>query len=297
MKSAAIEATLRPESLFSDICALVKARLSLLVLATTLVGFLLGSDGAVNYLLLAATLVGTALSACGASALNQWWEREHDGRMKRTRNRPLPAGRMHPSDALLFGIFFSLSGLAVLGLFAHPRAALLAFITIAIYVFVYTPMKRVSAMNTLVGAIPGALPPLIGWVAARGHYALEGGVLFAILWLWQMPHFLAIAWMYRDEYANAGFIMLAGDDPDGATTSRQALLYSLSLLVVSLVPGVIRMNSPFYFFGALLLGLAFASFAVRFVITRSRGAARALFLASIIYLPLLLGLLVATRTR
>ena len=204
MKTATI-ATSRFETLVSDLSELVKARLSFLVLLTTLVGFLMGWQGPMNYLLLAATLTGTALCACGAAALNQWWERDFDARMKRTQQRPLPAKRMHPSDALLFGLLFSLSGLAVLFIFTNIRAALLALITITIYLFVYTPMKRISSLNTLVGAIPGALPPLIGWVAAVGHYTLEGGLLFAILWFWQMPHFLAIAWMYREDYARSRF--------------------------------------------------------------------------------------------
>ena len=225
MKTATI-ATSRFETLVSDLSELVKARLSFLVLLTTLVGFLMGWQGPMNYLLLAATLTGTALCACGAAALNQWWERDFDARMKRTQQRPLPAKRMHPSDALLFGLLFSLSGLAVLFIFTNIRAAFLAFITITIYLFVYTPMKRISSLNTLVGAIPGALPPLIGWVAAVGHYTLEGGLLFAILWFWQMPHFLAIAWMYREDYAGAGFVMLSNYDPEGFVTARQALLYS-----------------------------------------------------------------------
>lgn len=294
MKTAVLSPT-RSESLFSDLSELVKARLSLLVLMTTLVGFLAGWEGPMNYALLAATLIGTALCACGAAALNQWWERDYDALMKRTSQRPLPARRMHPGDALLFGLFFSLSGLAVLGLMTDIRAAILAFITIAIYVLVYTPMKRVSSLNTLVGAIPGALPPLIGWVAARGQYSLEGGLLFAILWFWQMPHFLAIAWMYRDDYAGAGFVMLPGEDPTGFATGRQAFLYSVCLLMASLVPALMGFNAVWYFFGALALGLAFCAVAAKFLWRRDRPSARQLFFASILYLPLVLGLLVLSR--
>ncbi len=294
MKTAVLSTT-RSESLFSDLSELVKARLSLLVLMTTLVGFLAGWEGPMNYLLLAATLIGTALCACGAAALNQWWERDYDALMKRTSQRPLPARRMHPGDALLFGLFFSLSGLAVLGLMTDIRAAILAFITIAIYVLVYTPMKRVSSLNTLVGAIPGALPPLIGWVAARGQYSLEGGLLFAILWFWQMPHFLAIAWMYRDDYAGAGFVMLPGEDPTGFATGRQAFLYSVCLLMASLAPAMMGFNAVWYFFGALALGLAFCAAAAKFLWRRDRPSARQLFFASILYLPLVLGLLVLSR--
>jgi protoheme IX farnesyltransferase len=294
MKTAALPDA-RTESFASDLSELVKARLSLLVLLTTLVGFLAGWQGPMNYVLLTATLVGTALCAGGAAALNQWWERDFDALMKRTGSRPLPSRRMHPGDALLFGVLFSTSGLAVLGLLTDIRAAILAFITIAIYVFVYTPMKRITSLNTLVGAIPGALPPLIGWVAATGQYSLEGGLLFAILWFWQMPHFLAISWMYRDEYAGAGFVMLSGQDPEGFATGRQAFLYSLCLLMVSLVPALMGFHSAWYFFGALALGVAFAASALRFLLRRDRPSARKLFFASILYLPLVLGLLVFTR--
>jgi protoheme IX farnesyltransferase len=202
---------------------------------------------------------------------------------------------MRPVDALLFGLFFSTTGIAILALFTNWDAAFLAFATIAIYILVYTPMKRISSLNTLVGAVPGALPPLIGWMAARGNYDLEGCLLFAILWFWQMPHFLAIAWMYKDDYAQGGFVMLTANDPECATTSRQALLYSFCLLLVTLVPGVLGFNSPVYFFGALVLGLAFSAFALHFIRRRDRNAARNLFFASIVYLPVLLGLLVATK--
>ena len=295
MKSAAAVPEERKTALLDDVLELVKARLSLLVLITTLVGFLLGWRGPFDWVLLTATLLGTALCAGGAAALNQWWERDIDSRMKRTRGRPLPAGRMQPRDALLFGIFFSLSGIAILALFTNHRAAFLAFATITIYIFVYTPMKRISSLNTLVGAIPGALPPLIGWVAARGNYNIEGCLLFATLWFWQMPHFLAIAWMYKDDYAEGGFVMLTANDPEGRMTARQALLYTLFLVPVTLLPSMLGFNSTVYFLGALALGLAFTAFAVRFITQRTRNAARNLFFASIIYLPILLGLLVATK--
>jgi len=295
MKSAATISLSREESFWDDVLMLVKARLSLLVLATTLVGFLLGWRGPFNGTLLAATLAGTALCSGGASALNQWWERELDGRMKRTRTRPLPARRMLPGEALLFGLLLSVAGILILGTLTNIRAAFLAFATIAIYLLLYTPMKRWSALNTLVGAVPGALPPLIGWLAARGRYDLEGCLLFAILWFWQMPHFLAIVWMYREDYANAGCVMITGTDAGGAVTSRQALLYSLCLLLITLLPAVLGYHSSFYFFGALVLGCAFSGVAMHFVLRRSRGAARSLFFSSIVYLPVLLGLLVATR--
>ena len=175
-------------------------------------GFALGVKDNWSWLLLAATLGGTALSAAGAAALNQWWERADDARMKRTRDRPLPAGRMAPSDALLTGLVLSFSGVLCLALFANPLAAGLAAATIILYVLVYTPLKRVTTLNTIIGAVPGALPPLIGWTAARGSINAEGVTLFAILFLWQMPHFLAIAWLYRADYAQAGFKMLSEND-------------------------------------------------------------------------------------
>lgn len=290
MKSA----TAIPVSVVSDVMTLVKARLSFLVLITTLVGFLLGWSGPLNWAMLLATLTGTALCAGGAAALNQWWERDLDARMKRTRDRPLPTGRIQPVDALLFGLFVCVTGIAILGLFTNIRAAFLAFATIAIYILVYTPMKRWSSLNTLVGAVPGALPPLIGWVAARGHYDLEGCLLFAVLWFWQMPHFLAIAWMYREDYEQAGYVMITSNDPVGGATSRQALLYAFCLLMVTLLPAIIGFNSPLAFFVALALGTAFCGFAMNFFVRRDRGSARSLFFSSILYLPLLLGVLLAT---
>ena len=294
MKPAAAATDLQKNGLLDDVMELVKARLSLLVLLTTLVGFLIAWRGPMHWVLLTSTLLGTALCAGGAAALNQWMERDIDARMKRTRERPLPGGRMSPRDALLFGLLFSLTGIAILGLFTNLRAAFLAFATIAIYIIVYTPMKRMSSLNTIVGAVPGALPPLIGWVAARGSYGLEGGLLFATLFFWQMPHFLAIAWMFRDDYKAGGCVMLTDNDSDGSMTGRQALLYSICLLLVSLLPGFLGFNSPLYFYGALLLGLAFSAFAAIFLRRRDRDSARNLFFASILYLPLLLGLLVAT---
>lgn len=287
----------RNESWLSDLSELCKVRLSLLVLITTLVGFLLAWVGPMDYALLTATIVGTALCAAGASALNQWWERDADALMKRTRNRPLPAGRVQAVDVLLLGLFCSLVGLGILGIFTNLRATFLAFATIVIYVIVYTPLKRMTSLNTLVGAVPGALPPLIGWLAARGTYELEGCLLFAILWFWQMPHFLAIAWMYREDYEAGGFVMLPLSDPDGAVTARQSLLYAMCLVPVSLMPALLGFNSIWGFVGMLVAGLGFVYFAARFLQSRERARARHLFLASIVYLPVVLAVLVATRVR
>ncbi len=295
MKSA-VQSRPRAAAAAADLMELVKARLSLLTLATAMAGFALGVRDTWSWLLLASTLAGTALSAAGAAALNQWWERDLDGRMKRTRERPLPAGRMTASDALLTGAVLSVSGVLILALFANLLAASLAAATIILYIFIYTPLKRVTELNTIIGAVPGALPPLIGWTAARGSINAEGLTLFVILFLWQMPHFLAIAWLYRADYAQAGFKMLSENDETGAVTGRQAFIYALALLAVSLLPSVFFDYSAVYFYGALLLGAGFASMAANFAVSGgSVPAARWLFLGSIAYLPLLLGLMVLAR--
>ena len=288
-----VEAKPQGMGLLANLSELSKARLSFLVLMTTLVGFLLGWRGPMDYTLLAATLLGTALSAAGASALNQWLERDLDALMSRTSDRPLPARRMHPSDALLFGLLASGSGVAILAFFANPLTAILASLTIIIYAALYTPLKRLTELNTLVGAIPGALPPLLGWTAATDHMGLGGWILFLILWFWQMPHFLAIAWLYRDQYAAAGFKMLSTRDPEGWLTALQALVYSVALLAISLLPGLIGMASPYYFFAALALGAVMIYLSVIFLRNKTNASARHLFFASIIYLPLLLGALIA----
>ena len=281
----------KQSGLLADLGELSKARHSLLVLLTTLVGFMLGWRGPMDYTILTATLLGTALSAAGASALNQWIERDLDALMKRTADRPLPAGRMHPSDALMFGLLCCGSGVTLLALLVNPLTAWLSLITIAVYAAIYTPMKKWSELNTLLGAVPGALPPLLGWTAATGQAGLEGWILFLILWFWQMPHFLAIAWLYRDQYAAAGFRMISARDPEGWATGWQALIYSTALLAISLLPGIYGFASPYYFFAALALGAAMIFLSVDFLRLRNEGSARRLFFASIIYLPLLLGAL------
>lgn len=295
MSSGETAAIARGSGLLGDLGELSKARLSLLVLLTALVGFLTGWHGPMDWMVLAATLAGTALSAAGASALNQWIERDLDALMPRTADRPLPAKRMHPSDALLFALLCCASGVALLAVLVNFLTALLSFLTIVIYALAYTPMKRVSELNTLVGAVPGALPPLLGWTAATGQIGTGGLILFLILWFWQMPHFLAIAWMYRDQYALAGFRMITHRDPEGWTTAWQSLIYTAGLLAVSLLPGVFGMTSRFYFLAALLLGSAMLFLAMDFVRTRSRPASRRLFFATLLYLPLLLGALVILR--
>lgn len=285
------------KALFAVICDLVKARLTFLVLLTTLVGFYLGSRGAIDYWLMIHALAGTALLACGAAALNQLWEREHDARMRRTADRPLPSGRLQPDTVLILGGLASISGLVYLAFAVNLLTSLLGAATLGSYVFIYTPLKRVTWLNTAVGAIPGALPPLMGWAAACGELTGEGWSLFAILFFWQIPHFLAIAWMYREEYEKAGFVMLPSVDPDGSRTGRQAVSHTLGLLTVSLLPFLFRITGTVYLFGALLLGAAFVFYAVQFSRELTRPRARQLFFLSIIYLPLMMGLMFFDKLR
>ena len=288
---------LTEKSWFAILCELIKARLTCLVLLTTLVGFYMGSREAVDYTLMVNALLATTLVACGASALNQWWEREHDAKMRRTEDRPLPSGRLQPETALIFGGACSVAGLLYLALAVNLLTSLLGAFTLITYVLVYTPLKRITWLNTAIGAIPGALPPLMGWTAARNEITTEGWSLFAILFFWQIPHFLAIAWMYRDEYAKAGFVMLPGVDPGGGRTGSQAVSHTLALLLASLCPVVFRAAGVVYFAGALLLGFGFIWFAIQFSRNLTLPRARQLFFTSIIYLPLLLGLMVLDKIK
>lgn len=274
---------------------LFKARLTFLVLLTFLAGFYLGSRGAVDLLLMVHATLATALLAGGASALNQLWEREYDSRMRRTRERPLPSGRLQPRTVLVVGVGTSVMGLVYLALAVNAATALLGVLTLASYVFVYTPLKRVTWLNTAVGAIPGGLPPLMGWVAAHGQISAEGWALFGILAFWQIPHFMAIAWLYRDEYARAGFRMLPVVDPSGRRTGRQAVAHTLVLLPLSFAPFLLRLTGPVYLAGALALGLVFCWFALRFARGLSTSGARQLFFVSVLYLPLLLALMVLDK--
>ena len=271
---------------------LFKARLTSLVLLTTLVGFYLGQRGGMNWLLLVNTLMGTGLLACGAAALNQYLERDFDALMERTEDRPLPAGLIQPQTVVVLGGVISVAGLIWLAFGANLLTAVLGAVTLISYLFIYTPLKRKTTLNTAIGAIPGALPPLMGWTAARGDLSIEGWALFAILFFWQLPHFLAIAWMYREDYARGGFVMLPLVDRDGTRTGRSAVSHTLGLLPVSLSPFVFQMSGALYLSGALVLGLVFLWFAARFAREMDRLSARRLFFASILYLPLLLGLMV-----
>ena len=276
---------------------LVKARLTFLVLLTTLVGFYVGFRGALDYLLMFHTLLGTALVAGGAAALNQLLERTYDARMRRTEDRPLPSGRLQPDTVLIMGGLCSAIGLVYLAGAVNLLTGLLGAITLVSYLFIYTPLKRVTPLNTAIGAVPGALPPLMGWTAARGEINIEGWSLFAILFFWQLPHFLAIAWMYREDYAKAGFAMLPMFDPDGRRTSGQAVSHTLGLLPISLCPFMFGLEGGIYLIGALVLSLGFVWQAIRFSRDLTLQRARGLFYASIIYLPLLLGLMVFDKIR
>lgn len=301
MKSAAIPGDVDSalpaarKSFLSDFSELVKARLTLLVLLTTAVGYYLGAVGPLNPLGLFHAVFGTALAAAGAAALNQWWERRLDALMHRTRSRPIPGGRMSPRDALILGCVLSSAGVIYLSVFCNWISALLAGVTIAIYVLAYTPLKRVSTFNTLIGAIPGALPPVVGWVAATGHLELGAWSLFAILFFWQMPHFFAIAWMYREDYARAGFEMISKDDNSGARSASQSVLFCILLLFISGAPAFLKIVSYSYLAAELALNGLFIFAAMRFLNTQQHSDARRLFLTSIIYLPLLLIALVLTK--
>jgi protoheme IX farnesyltransferase len=238
------------------------------------------------------TLVGTGLVAGGAAALNQVWERESDKLMRRTRMRPLPDARMEPAHATLFGWALSLLGLLELGVFVNLLAAGVALATLASYLWFYTPLKFMTSLSTIAGALPGALPAMIGWSAATNTLSKEGWVLFGIVFMWQMPHFLAIAWMYRDEYARAGIPLLPVIQPDGRSTGRQAVLYTAGLVPVTLMPTLIGLASPYYLAGAVVLGAILMVLALEFAFARTIGTARRLFLGSILYLPILWGILV-----
>ena len=279
------------------VCELIKARLTFLVLLTTLVGFYVGSTGAINVPLMLYALAGTGLLACGAAALNQLLERQYDAKMRRTEDRPLPSGRLQPEMALIFGGVCSIGGLVLLAWSVNLLTSFLGALTLISYLFIYTPLKRVTWLNTAIGAVPGALPPLMGWTAARGELSGEGWSLFAILFFWQIPHFLAIAWLYRDEYAKAGFVMLPVIDRDGFRTGRQAVSHTLGLILASLMPAFFGLAGMIYFAGALLLGMIFLGFALLFARTLTMERARQLFFVSITYLPLLLGLMVLDKVR
>lgn len=277
---------------WSELC---KLRLTSLVLLTTLVGLYCGSAGRLEPLRTIFTLLGTVLVAAAAAVLNEWLERDLDAKMQRTAQRPLPMGRVSPDEALLGGGLMSAVGLAILYFGVYPPVAFLAAATLALYLFLYTPMKKLTVLNTLVGAVPGAIPPLLGFVAGRGRIGPEGWALFSILFLWQIPHFLSIAWRYREDYRRAGFRMLPCSDERGRVTGFVATLYCLALLVVAVWPFYLGAAGFWYLVGSILLSLGFTAGAARFAFRPTPETARSLFLISVAYLPVLLILLVADR--
>ena len=299
MKAAVIE---NPElvptrgRLVADFLELVKARLTLLVLLTTAVGYYLGTRSPLDSAGLFHVVFGTAAAAAGAAALNQWWEYQLDALMHRTRERPVAAGRMRPFEALSLGAALAIFGVLYLAFTCNALSAVLAAITVAIYIFAYTPLKRTSTGNTAIGAVPGAIPPMIGWAAARG--TLDGGAwsLFVIMVLWQLPHFFAIAWMYREDYLRAGFQMISTDDRTGERSASQSVFFCILLLIISALPAFLDVVKMVYVPFAIALGGIFVAIAMRFLRLRTIAAARLLFIVSILYLPLLLVALVLTKS-
>jgi protoheme IX farnesyltransferase len=296
MKAGA-EAIVLPEapSRANDFITLAKPRLNFLVVASSLAGYVMAGGDSADAMRLMLTLAGTALVASGASAFNQVIERGPDSLMKRTRLRPVPDGRLQPGESLVFATVTSASGLLILGAGVNLLSASVACATLLTYALIYTPLKRHTSFATVVGAIPGALPPVIGWAAAQGSLSAGAWVLFGIVFLWQLPHFLAIAWIYREDYARAGFPMLPVVEPDGRSTGRQALLYCAALLPVSLAPTLTGMTGPGYFAAALMLSLLFLGLTMKFARTRTISDARRLFFGSIIYLPILWIIMIAGR--
>ena len=274
-----------------DYTVLSKARLSGLVMVTVAAGYFIGSPGMPNLVVLAATMIGVSLVAAGTSAFNQYIERDKDARMDRTRNRPLPSGRMSPPHAFGFAVITTIVGLLIVLLGVNLLAAVLTAVTSAIYVLIYTPLKTRTTLNTLVGAIPGALPPMIGWVAATGGINLHAFVLFAILFVWQLPHFWSIAWIYREDYKRGGMRMLSVEDPDGSMLARQIVLWCVALMVTSFLPVLVGMAGRTYAIGAIALGFGFLAAGIVNHVKQTRESTRGVFFASLLYLPLLLGVL------
>lgn len=291
-RSSAVAA--RPPTLSRDLSALTKPRITLMVVLTTLVGYWVATP-MFDWLLLFHTLMGTALLSTGSSVLNQVVEIRTDANMRRTANRPLPSGRLKPLPAVALGLVTSLLGAWQLWVLVNPLTSLLGVATLLLYVAVYTPMKRVSSLSTIVGAIPGAMPPMMGCTAASGEITALSWVLFGILFLWQMPHFLAIAWLYRADYERGGFPMLPVGDLNGGRTWRQMVFYAAALLPVSLLPSVLGFSRFGYFLGALICGLLFLWYSFDFGRCRDVKSARRLLLASVAYLPVVLVLMIIDR--
>jgi len=285
-------------AMLADYWTLTKPEVNFLIVMSTLAGFYLGSPaGQLQFPVMIHTLLGTLLVASGTATLNQYVERRYDARMRRTARRPLPAGRLAPARALWFGVLLSVAGGLYLALAVNLLTSFLAVFTLLSYLLLYTPLKRKTPFCTLIGAFPGAMPPLIGWAGARGSLSLEAWVLYAILFLWQFPHFLAIVWMYREDYTRAGYQMLPLGDRKGNSMAWQVVLFSLALLPVSLVPTFLGLEGAAYFLGTLVLGLGFLFYGARLALDRSHSLARRVVLASVVYLPLVYALAIVDKVR
>lgn len=305
MKTAAIElhstaatemiAPLSARARVAAYVELTKPRITFLIALTSAAGFCLGARGSVDYVRFAHAMIGISLLSSGIATLNQFMERDLDRLMRRTADRPLPSGRLSALEALWFGLVLTMTAELYLGLFVNLLTAILGLTVIAGYLFVYTPLKTRTTLSTALGAFPGAMPPLMGWTAARGEIDIAAWVLFAILFLWQFPHFLAIAWMYREDYGRAGIRMLPVVEPDGRVTGQQIITYALMLVPVSLLPAILGISGRLYLIAALVLGLLFLASSVRAAISKSNQHARQLLLASVLYLPLLFGVMVLNR--
>jgi protoheme IX farnesyltransferase len=280
-----------------DYIELTKPRITWLILMSTAIGYYFGHQGAWHIWPILHTLIGTGLIASGTAALNQWYEREADKKMRRTQARPIPSGRLMPAQAFWFGVALEVSGSLELWLGVNALTSILGIATIVLYLFAYTPLKQKTWWSTTIGAFPGAIPPLIGFAGAANTLTPEAWALFGILFFWQFPHFYAIAWMYREDYARAGIQMLPVVEPDGESTARQILVYSLLLIPISLMPKWLGMTGSLYMVGALVMGLAFLYAGVRVTFDRTRVRARRVLLASVLYLPVLYGLMVLDPAR
>jgi len=290
-----VETSLPISARLADFWEMTKPGITVMVTLTAGLGFLLAERDRFSFLLLVHTLLGTGLISAGASVLNHVLERDTDALMQRTANRPLPTGRMNPDVALSFGVLLAILGLVDLAVAVNLLTALLGAVALAGYVFVYTPLKRLSSLATVIGAVPGAIPPMMGWCAVRNDLDAAAWVLFGILFFWQLPHFLAIAWLCREDYARGGFPMLPVLDPEGFRTGRQAILYGAALVPVSLLPSLLGLMGTVYFVGALAFGLAYLGFAFAFAQARSNPGARRLMFASLLYFPALLLIMLLDR--
>ncbi|MBV9495935.1 MAG: protoheme IX farnesyltransferase [Acidobacteria bacterium] len=280
-------------SVIADYLELSKARIVLLVLITTAAGYLMAAPH-INALALLNLLVGTMMVAAGTNALNQYIEREHDAKMRRTRLRPLPDGRITPRAALIFSAVIAVIGTLYLGFIVNWLTAALGALTLTSYIFVYTPLKRISTICTIIGAVPGAIPPLMGWAAATGTLSIGAWIAFSVLFFWQLPHFMAISWIYREDYGRAGFVMTSVRDEDGADTSRQAVFFTLALVAVTILPTILGITGGVYLIGAIAFGALFIATAIRFFQDRSNRTAMRLFMTSNLYLIAVMSLLVVS---